>query len=112
MFEGMPDPNFQKTLVQNALEVSMPYKENVYNAAWQAYPANNDWNAFYDQQMGLIDMNYKTNNVFFDTFVCVRDLIHFGVIYPLPEDPSKMPPEQVEIMMEQMRRAQELLNQQ
>ena len=43
--------------------------DNIVNAAWQVYPANNDWDAFYSQQMDLINLHYETNNVFFRKLV-------------------------------------------
>tara|TARA_B110000444_G_C18458941_1_gene419299 strand:- start:314 stop:481 length:168 start_codon:yes stop_codon:yes gene_type:complete len=47
---------------------------------------------------------YKKNNVFIDTMMCVRDLLRLGVIYPLVTDEMEMPPEQEKIMMQQMQK--------
>ena len=101
MFE-MPDPNYQKSLTKTALMISMPYKENIINAAWTELKTLylNDWDAFYSQQIDSVSLNFETNNVFFDTFTCVRELVQAGVIYPLQENPSKMPPEQRQILMD------------
>ena len=76
--------------------------ENIRNAAWGGYPLNQDWDQFYSGQVEIANKNYETNNVFFDTFVCVRDLVAIGVIYPIPKDPSKIPPEQMSIMKKLM----------
>ena len=109
LFE-MPDPNFQSNMVINALKVSMPYMQNVLDAAWEKYPIN-DWDSFYSAQINQVNLHYETRNVFFDTFTCVRDLSRLGIIYPLVEDMAKMPPEQKKILMDQIKKAQELLNQ-
>ena len=100
----MPDPNFTKTMVENTIKISIPYYDNVRNAAWKVYPLNQDWDKFYQTQIDLVNKNYNTNNVFFDTMGCVQDLMRLGVMYPKPSDPSKMPPEQMSILKKLMQK--------
>jgi len=79
------------------LKVAIPYRENIRNAAWAAYPTQ-DWEAFFEQQSTLVNMNYQTNNVFFDTMTCVQDLMLYGVMYPKNLNPDEMPAEQKAII--------------
>ena len=100
------DPNFTKKMVAGSLKISVPYIENIKNAAWEKYPIKN-WDAFYAQQVGEVKDSYQTNNVFFDTMNCVQDLLLYGAMYPkegrvISEGTGEMPPEQQKIMMEMM----------
>jgi hypothetical protein len=79
------------------LKVAIPYRENIRNAAWAAYPTQ-DWEAFLEQQSTLVNMNYQTNNVYFDTMTCVQDLMLYGVMYPKNLNPDEMPAEQKAII--------------
>ena len=92
-----PDQNFARTGGETYLKVAIPYRENIRNAAWAAYPIR-DWEAFFEQQSTLVNMNYQTNNVFFDTMTCVQDLMLYGVMYPKNLNPDEIPAEQKAII--------------
>jgi len=89
----------QKSANRLSLLVSIPYFENIRNAAWSVYPANQDWDAFYLQQVEQVKSLFKTNNVFTDTFSCVGSLMSYGVMYP-PIGPNGPAPEQMKIIEE------------
>lgn len=95
-----PDPDFSKKSIESILKISIPYRDNVMQAAWDLMPTD-DWDAFYQLQYQIVASNFDTRNVFSDTFGCVSDLMSIGVIYP-KVDPKDMPPEQMEILMQQM----------
>ena len=102
------DPDAQKIMVRNALQISIPYFENIRNAAWSLYPGE-DWDEFYSLQVEQVNLFYQTNNVFFDTMSCVLDLMKHGVMYPRFTD--EMPPEQEEIMMQQIQEQMQRMQQ-
>ena len=98
-----PDKDFQRKSNEFALKFSMPYRDNVVQAAWNLAPFD-DWDAFYQMQYEQVRLHFETNNVFFDTLTCVRGLLAYGVMYPEITDPENTPPEQQKIFLEYMQR--------
>ena len=94
-----PDPDYAKKSAEFVLKISIPYRDNVMQAAWDLFPQNDDWDAFYQLQYQQVVLNFDTRNVFIDTFGCMGDLMSIGVIYP-KVDPKDMPPEQMEILIQ------------
>ena len=97
------DISFNRKMQESALKVSIPYLNNIREKTKKTCPLSKEsWDKFYSLQAEQVAMNFETNSVAFDTYVCVRDLVHKGVIYPPGDNIKDMPAEQRKVFLENL----------